>query len=510
MSRRNILLSVLSGVLLCFSFPNFVEKTTAIHTWFFIWFAYIPVIYAVLSSKSEKEAFLYGFISGAVFYLLSLYWLCNVKPMGAGAYAGWAVLSLYLSLFYGLTFYAAKRLERAAGIACILTIPVFFAVFDYIREWFLSGFPLLNPAQSQLQFVFIIQSLKYAGVYGLDFLILAVNTAAAYLMMKRRVPAPEARAAGLISLLIVVFAVMGNLPDKGKTREIKAAILQSNISQEIEEWTEEYRSSSMKTYRELTKEAAAEEPLIIVWPETAYPGILNVRPYQAVEVARWSGAYNIIGSDSVDMSQPERLYYNSVFYISPEGELLGSYSKMHLVPFGEYVPLQHTFSFVRKVVRRYGYLGFTPGKEIEPVEVDGIKMGAVVCYDSLFPEISREYARRGTQLLAHLSYESWYGNSAASAQIFTNTALRAVENDVYIVRAVASGISGIVDNRGRIIRQTGLFTKEALTGTAVIKEDYRGTFYSFAGDWFPYFVFCVMLMLVVIRLKEGLIENPDN
>ena len=127
----------------------------------------------------------------------------------------------------------------------------------------------------------------------------------------------------------------------------------------------------------------------------------------------------------------------------------------------------------------------------------------MICFDSFFPEIARQFARNGAGFLAHLSYETWYGVSPASAQIFTNAALRAVENDMYLVRCVSSGISGVVDNRGRITRTTRLFSREAFPADIKVKAPGYLTFYAKHGDWFPWAILLTLIPPVIYgRMKK--------
>src|SRR5208283_3756097 len=157
-------------------------------------------------------------------------------------------------------------------------------------------------------------------------------------------------------------------------------------------------------------------------------------------------------------------------------------------------------------VRRYGYESFSPGKKIAPLSMDGKYFGVLICYDSLFPEISRDFVKKGAEFLVHLSYETWYGKTPASAQIFTNTALRAVENNVWMARCVESGISGIVDNRGAITLSTKLFERTAVTGDIFIRRDKSSSFYTACGDWFIYVLLLVLALLVILRIvkKRGI------
>jgi apolipoprotein N-acyltransferase len=500
MNKKFLLLSLLTGILLAFSYPNFIEKGLKIHTFFFIWFGYVPLIYVLLKEQRRKMLFLYGMISGCVLYLADFYWMWNIKPMGFGAYIAWGVLGIYLSVFLASAFLMARVLHDRFKIDYLFSLPAAYTVMEYCREWVFSGFQLLTPAQSQHQFLPLLQMLKITGVYGPAFLILFVNTIGIKIFMEKRLDTKNISsiAAVTVSAMLLIFAIVSNFYPAG-TEKIKAAVLQPDIDQDVE-WSQAFKNNTMKTFSGMIKALKTEKPDLIVWPETGYPGILNLEPFHGVELAGWMpGAYNLVGSDSYERDKNGTNYYNSAFMLDDKGAITGSYSKYHLVPFGEYVPLQHTFDFIKKVVRRYGFTGFTPGKKIEPLNYRGIKFGVVICYDSLFPEISREFAKKGARFLTHLSYETWYGRTPCTAQIFLNTSLRAIENGIPLIRCVASGMSGFVDSRGAIYSVTGLYEQKTAVAEIMLRKDSEKTIYTRFGDWFPYFLALLLAVLAVMN-----------
>jgi len=505
---KYILLSVISGILLAFSFPNFIEQDIFVHTFFIIWIAFIPLFLILYEEVSYKEIFVYGFITGAVFYLLSLYWLCNIKPMGIFAYVAWLTLSLYLSLFFGASMFLSFIFKKNCNIDFLLSIPISFTILEYLREWLFTGFPLQTPAQSQLYFYPFIKILKITGVAGANFLIYFVNILITDIIFKKKINfnLTKTNFIFFVFILSVIFIsfIISNIKSKDNYKKIKIAILQPDINQDVSEWTGDFRENTLKTFKELVLRLKDEKPDIIVWPETGYPGVLNYEKWRAKEISEWlKGAWHIIGSDKIEiLKDNERNYYNTAFIIDEKGNIKGEYSKYHLVPFGEYVPLQNVFSFVKKVVKRYGYVSFTPGEKIEPINYKNIKLGTLICYDSLFPEISREFVKKGASLLVHMSYETWYGRTPATSQIFQNTALRAVENDVSLVRCVASGISGFVDNNGKIYNKTKIFTRQTEIKNVDYKENNLISFYTKYGDWFVYLILFFLITLIIINKRE--------
>ncbi len=469
-----------------------------------MWFAFVPVMYVMIREEKVSSAFWYGFLSAGVFYLGSLYWILFVGPMGLGAYPALIMLCCYFGSVYPACLAAAKYLGKKAGIELIFLFPVIITLAEYIREWLFSGWPVLTPAQSQHQFTWILQVLSVTGVSGLNFMIISVNALIALFVSGKHV---KFRSAGGIAWVIIMVFLMtaaacSNLYKNSGTKLIRAAVMQPNIDQNVQ-WTPEYRKYTMETMKALYDSVAPEKPDIIIWPETGYPGILNMEKNGGPEIASWlKGVYAVVGSDKAVINGGKTDYYNAAFMLAPAGNITGEYSKHHLVPFGEYIPLQEVIPFVKKVVQRYGYVGFKSGTSIEPFELDSVKIGPIICFDSFFPEISREHALKGAKMLVHLSYETWYGVSPASAQIFTNAVLRAVENRLYIVRSVASGISGIVDDRGVILGTTKLFEKKAFVRDIRINSSAGKSFYTLHGDWFAWMLFALLGAVIAAALLK--------
>lgn len=490
----------LTSVLAAFSFPNFIEKEINIHTAYVIYFAFVPAIFSALRAKDSKEIFLLPYFSAAFFYVLSLYWLKNVAPMGLFAPVGWFVLSFYLAIWFAVPVWASIVLYRKKGISIYFTMPAFLTISEYVREWFLTGFPLLTPAQALHGSLFLDGAVKTAGSHGANYLIYYVNVWIALLFsgIKPEIGQKGFKTAGVFILAFFIACIWGYKNNNKSAVSIKAAILQPDIDQNVE-WDKRYFEETMLVFFRLIDEAKKINPDVYVWPETAFPGVLPRESKTLKAIGERSGGVSLIGSDDIQHSSWETLYFNSAFSVNEKGIIEGSYSKYHLVPFGEYIPLAEVFPFVKKVVRRYGYSGFTSGKTLEPVKAGMHKAGIMICYDALFPEIASAFARKGASYLAHLSYETWYGKTPASAQIFQNTALRAKETGLPVIRCVASGISGYIDPRGRIEQCAGLFERKACVKEIKLSYNEEVTPYVKYGDWLPILLIAVSFFYAVIR-----------
>jgi apolipoprotein N-acyltransferase len=207
---------------------------------------------------------------------------------------------------------------------------------------------------------------------------------------------------------------------------------------------------------------------------------------------------NIASEDSGD----EHRYFNSAYFMNPNGELCGRYDKIHLVPFGEYIPLKRFFAFAQTISRDVG--DFSPGKESRLATIDGQPANAIICFEAVFPNIARRMVLAGSRLIINLTNDAWYGASAAPYQHLLMTRWRALENRRFLLRATNSGISAIIDPLGRVQVSTGILREEICVGSfAFIGES---SFYSLHGDWFPR----LCAMITIALLLYGLVAPFRN
>ena len=206
----------------------------------------------------------------------------------------------------------------------------------------------------------------------------------------------------------------------------------------------------------------------------------------------------LFGAPAFDRDGSRINYFNSAFLISPEKKILGRYDKIHLVPFGEYAPLAGVLGFTRDIIGAIG--DFTSGEGVHNLTLPWGKFGVLICYEAIFPDLTRRFVERGAQFLVNITNDAWFGRTAAPYQHLSMATVRAVENRVPIARAANTGISALIDSRGRVVRSTDLFTREVLSGK--IKLDKSRSFYTEFGDLFAYL--CVgfsVLFLILIRRK---------
>lgn len=494
-----IILCILSSTLLFISFP----KTSF---WPVAFVSLIPMLLAVKEERPLKS-FLFGLITGTLAYCGILYWLVpTFLAAGENKITGFAILillSLYLAVYFGgfCALYSAISARFPAASFFGLFLPAFLWVtLEFARAHIFTGFPWALLGYTQWNNLPIIQISEFTGVYGVSFLIVLVNLAITNIVTKKQklFSLSNLTVFSLISAsLIFGFYRLGQpLTSDGTPATI--SILQGNIDQ-YKKWDYNFEKSIKTGYEELAVEAAGENPApsVIVWPETAAPGYLrnekNIFDW-ARGIAEKTKTQHLIGSIDYENGKT----YNSAFLISEKGDITGAYSKIHLVPFGEYMPLKKLAGKFVKVANEIGET--TPGKSYNIINSSAGKLGVNICFEAIFPDEVRKSVKNGAEIIVNITNDAWYLDTSAPHQHFTINVFRAVENRRPVVRAANTGISGFIDRSGRITSRTQLFTNRELTST-VLKNS-RLTFYARFGDIFCWICFLAAIIALTIHRKR--------
>jgi len=496
--RRDYLLAAVSGALLALSFPKADLSPLA-------WVAFVPLFLAC-GNKSARKAGKLGLAAGLVGYCGILYWI-NIVVTTYGklpipvSICVYLILVVYLALYPAAVFYLMRRGEEK-GIPAVVSFPILWVGLEFLRSFALTGFPWASLGYSQYRVLPLIQIADVSGVYGISFLIAMANVVV-YLAIKGFVRKAEGAAypvrSGAVFLLILLSVVgygLFQLRGNEGGEKLTVALVQGNIDQSIK-WDPAFMDATITIYERLTLQAAAGGVDLAVWPESAAPFFFQERGEPSVRITSLAGKIRspiLFGSPSYEDRGGSRRYFNSAFLVSPSGETVGRSDKMHLVPFGEYVPLAKLLPFVHKLVVGVG--DFSPGDAIIPLETGKGKVGVLVCFEGIFPELSRRYVREGARLLVNVTNDGWYGRSSAPYQHLSMAVFRAVENRVPLVRAANTGITAFIDSRGRIPQKTKLFEEAFLRGDVRMGTD--RTIYSRIGDVFA--LICLFLSLVVTAL----------
>lgn len=489
------MLAVLSGLLLFLSFPKYGSGIMA-------WAALIPLFFA-LKDATSREAFKIGFLTGFVAHIGILYWIVYVVvqygylPIYAGI-AALLLLAAYLSL-YTACFAMGVDFLKKKGIRLFVSTPLLWTVLEFLRSHLLTGFPWENLAYSQYLYAKVIQIADVTGIYGITFVIVMINAVLYDLLSARfrgRTLLVETVVACLVIMMIIGYGHyrIGSIDELlKKAPRMGVALIQGNIDQNMK-WNPLYQSQTIDIYRSLSWQAVPSGGGLIVWPETAAPFYFQQRGAMqtaVVDIARTSGSALLFGSPSYEEENGSISHMNSAFLLKPDGTMSGRYDKVHLVPYGEYVPLRRFFPFIGKLVAGVG--DFKSGKGFYPLTIDGYRLGVLICYEGILPEAARDYKREKAEILVNITNDAWFGKTSAPYQHLSMTVFRAIESRLYLVRAANTGISAIIDPKGEILSRTGIFERTILKGDVKIIDE--KTCYAAYGDAFVYL--CAIALLII-------------
>jgi apolipoprotein N-acyltransferase len=489
---KDFLLSLLSGLLISFSFPDFNLE-------FLAWIGFVPLFFA-LKNKPKFKSFLLSYSCGIVFWSVTVYWLIHVTLLGT------VLLVLYLSLYFGLFGLLLSAIDYRPSALRILFIPSLWVLLEYSRSHLLTGFPWALLGYSQYLNLPIIQIADIAGVWLVSFLVSAVNAGVYSAFADESGFAGRIKKFSVAALCLAIAVFYGSLKlkeiSKGKADgTLKVSVVQANIPQDLK-WDPQARGFIVKKYLEVSSKAAKEKPDLVIWPEASIPEILGQGSlyYEiAAKFSKENSLFLLLGAVTVRDST----YYNSALLISPDGESDKTYDKLHLVPFGEYIPLKNTFRFLETVVpigdiaAGKDYVVFDgpalkgPGHSIQS------RFSVLICFEDVFPELARGFVRKGAGFLVNITNDAWYKKTSAAAQHFQASVFRAVENRVFLVRCANTGISGFVSPSGKIISTVedsqgeNIFIEGVKTETIQPRHKFF-SFYTKSGD------FLILICLVVV------------
>jgi apolipoprotein N-acyltransferase len=507
MKKRDILFSLLSGILLILSFPNFDLE-------FLAWFALVPLFYSI-EGKGLFHGFKLGFLTGLISFLGILYWIIvavhtygNVPLILSGLIL--LLLVVYLSLFIGAFTFFTRLIRIRSGLQTILFTPLLWVALEYLRSFLLTGFPWANLGYSQYLNLLFIQMADITGAYGLSFVIVLVNATLFCVLhpwSKRTFPFREVVVTVIILLGFLIYGYLKiGMVDRQVAHDppLRVGLVQGNIDQSIK-WDESFQKETLKIYERLSLKVAEGKPDLIIWPETATPFFFqDAREYQpfVLDISKKTNAFLLFGTPSYKVQKGKVNHYNSAYLVSPVGDLVGKYDKIHLVPFGEYVPMQDLLFFIGSLGEGIG--DFKSGKEIFNFSLPQGKFGVLICFEIIFPDLCRRFVKEGANFLVTITNDAWFGKTSAPYQHFSIATFRAVENRVFVARAANTGVTGFIDPKGRIVKQGGIFTEEAMNGT--IRLSSYKTFYTLYGDIFAWACSAFAILLIAYAL----IRRPKN
>lgn len=525
-----LLCVVLSGLLLSLVFPFWACEFSQIGKTglgCLAWVALVPIMLFVLNARRMRHVVLAGLFTGTVNHFLLLYWLMGTMhnygdmswPLSAGLLLALAVIT---SVFMILTVVLTRFCIRSPWLFFFGSACVWVAV-EYLRTYAFTGLPWALFGYTQFQRLELIQIADVTGVYGISFLLVLANAAIALLLNALNQHYVE-RGRYLFKsfvCLIIAIAVIAGTFFYGTAREsrikqkltaaaqIDVGLVQASISQH-EKWAPKFQNATMQAYAELTLQAAESRPDIIIWSETALPFYfpqtedLSQKVFALVnyiKIPLFTGAprYEIPPGET-DVGRFK--YYNSAFLVMPEHGLQDIYDKVHLVPFGEYVPWQSVMFFMNSITGGSFERGEAGKLVHSPLLLrDRLKIGTLICYEGIFPDLARAHARNGANLLVNITNDAWYDYSAGPYQHFIISMFRSIETRTAFVRCANTGISAYVMPTGEIAYQTQLFEKTGTVYSVPLMSE--TTFYTRNSDLFARAV----SVLAIIFVLSGMLSR---
>ena len=494
---RTPIAGVVSGVLFALAFPPYELPVLAP-------LALVPWIAALAVEEKRSRGLLSGFLFGMAYWIVSIPWIVYVVTRFGSQSNAMGVLSLVilatiLAEWPTVIGWAVVAVAPPRSAWRFAAFPFLWLAAEHVRANVYRGFPWNLTAEALYRHPIWIQSAALWGAYGVGFLVVAVSTLLAAAAVRRRLR--PAVAAAILALGVgIVGTIRLAAPVDAGVRTISVALLQPNIPQESR-LLEDRRGANYAEVMSQARDAAASRPDLIVIPESAFPIYWETNATLRRDLTDLARSCNCaILFNDIDIEANDR-YYNAARLLSPRG-MGRPYRKVHLVPFGEYVPLPRIFFFVRQVSTEIGE--FSAEKEPSVLRNDGLAIGVGICYEILYPVLAWKEVRDGANLIATISNDSWYGAGGAQAQHFAGAVLRAVENERYFLRAAITGISGIADEKGRILAQLGPDEKGTIRGdTRLFATRTLWTRWGFAFSGLCDAVAIAVLVFGLVRWRRG-------
>ncbi|MDR0617767.1 MAG: apolipoprotein N-acyltransferase [Endomicrobium sp.] len=501
---QNIIFCCITGLLAVVSFPKF-------NLFFLIYIAFIPLLFAV-TRNDFKKSFFYGFIAGFVFNALGLYWLLPMLEFYTSSHLQtivsscclWAYLSLYWgfwALLFSFVYTNTEKIKNQifANSLVIIFGACLWVLLEYVRTYFLTGFPWMLIGYSQFKFIEFIQLSEICGVYGVSFLILFCNLCF-YFWIKENQKKYLYLSLSFVFIILIFGAVRTEKFNFFGDEEFSVSIVQPNIDQNCK-WDNAYREHILETLRMYANKISEHKTDLVLWPETVLPGYIPIDEYiygSVKDIVNVAGGFNVIGSNFYE----EDLPYNATFSFENNGDYISVHKKNHLVPFGEFIPYK---TFLLKFFGVLNQMGdFVRGDDTQIFSNGKMYLGAMICSENFFPDIVRRFVLSGAKVLISQADDAWFFDTAALEQHFIMNVFRAVENRKTLLVSANSGISGIISASGFIVSQT-MSSKSVLLKGTFLPNDFK-TFYTEHGDIFVYvcmymslFIFSLMLILFLLN-----------
>jgi apolipoprotein N-acyltransferase len=547
-------MAVLSGVLQVLPFP--IAGPTPLWRTAFCWIALLPFLWALLGNDKTgnpltlRQGAILGYACGFIWYIGNCYWIYQTmylygalaKPIAAGILV---LFCLYLGLYHALfgTLIAAFR-RRFGRQFALLLVPFAWVAVELARAR-ITGLPWDLLGTAQVDNPLLTRFAPVTGVYGLSFIIAAVN--ALWLIRihirERRYTRLVLTIAGVAIIVVYVMGLRLIANPKDSPTSATATLVQENLEvgaantgpqpttrQFLESFSYLSRYPSQRFLlgipeladtpsvvlirRQTSADGAdpnASTPTptgLIVWPESPAPFFDNDPQFRAAmsDLARTAQAPIIVGNTGLEPNPAAKsgyTFYNRASFVMPDGTFAGHYDKMHLVPFGEYTPYKNIFFFAKSLLSEVGL--FEPGTQRTVFATGGHTYGVFICYESIFGDEIRQLAQQGADVLINISNDGWYGDTSAAWQHLNMVRMRAIENHRWVLRATNTGVTAAINPFGRV---TAAAPRHQRTSIRVhFAYEYDLTFYAAHGDLFAYACAFITTLGLIFSLRRKIAVN---
>lgn len=494
-------------MLIGFSFPTVLFGVKFPNLGFLAWFGLVPLLW-ILKNATGKQAFFYGWFTALVYFTLSFDWIYvalhdygYLNPVVSTCTL--LLLAGTMALYIGFACFLVKWLEKKFRADFFTLFPFCFTLLEWARNYTpFNGFPWSNLAMSQSDYTWIIQIADLAGVYGVTFLIAGINAALAGSVRHLRVGV-----AVLLAFTLGYGAFRTNQFEKRSALapHLRVGLIQPNIPQD-EKWDASALAKQKGLFSDAVQSLQNHTDLII-WPETSWTEPLPLEqkfifPKElGLREAADQNPFALLGATSIQDAGGETKYFNSALLLDGNGIILERYHKAHLVPFGEYIPMEKIFFFLKPLA----VIGdFKAGSAEKPLSLGSWNLAPLICYEDIFPELSRAMAGKNAHLLVNMTNDAWYGVSSAAYQHLALAQFRSVETRRAMVRATNTGVSAVIDPSGRVVMESPLFERGVIRHQVPLLTG--KTLYVRLGDWFV----AACLACVILQMFKSKIQSPKS
>lgn len=477
------------------------------------WISFVPLFYVIFNHSGDKwrTCFSRGFLFGFFYHVFIYYWFLWFYPLDFAGLGGGASLAVVALAWFGISavhgilwcipFLLCRAVQKLNKSPLFLSFVCILGIMCAQKITALGelSFPWTRLSLGQYKAPVLMQSASLFGIDGVDMLILLVNALIAlclvYPVNKRKIFAIVAMS---IFALNLGFGLI-RLNSETTTGELNVLSVQGSVSQN-DKWASDGDKICFNAYSKLTKENITSDTDIILWPESAVPKVYrnesSLKQYKKLSAELQTPILaGVLLRNTGD-------HTNNAALITGDG-VIKNYAKRQLVPFGEYMPYQETLSKLFPVLTELNIIedDYVSGSDTVIMEIGGGKLGNIICFENIYPSLARQSVRDGAEALVEVTNDSWLKDSPAMHQHLAHGVFRSVENGRYLVRSANSGISAVIDSRGRVVSQLDIDEQGVIKDTVYFSDEQ--TLYTLTGDiLFPIWCIVVLVWIIILFIKN--------